>query len=58
MRKGYTITVNIKKNPMIYQYFWFTSAFLDASHKSSPSIRGKPEILTKNKTNITSMLGW
>ena len=43
---------------MKYQYFWFTSAFLDASQKFSPSIRGKPEILTQNKTNITNMLGW
>ena len=43
---------------MIYLYFWSTSAFLDASQKLSPSIRGKPEISTQNKTNIINMLGW
>ena len=43
---------------MIYQYFWFTSDFLDTSQKFSPSIRGKQEILTQDKTNITNMLGW
>ena len=43
---------------MKYQYFWFTSAFLDASQKFSTSIRGKPEISTLNKKNITNVLGW
>ena len=42
---------------MKYQYFWFTSAFFDASHKFLPSVRGKPEMSTQNKTNITNMLG-
>ena len=45
------------ENLMIYQYFWFDSAFLDAGQKFSPSARVKPEILTQNKTNITNMLG-
>ena len=43
---------------MKYQYFWFTSAFLDARQKFSPSIIVKPKISTQNKTNITNMLGW
>ena len=43
---------------MKYQYLWFTSTFLDASQKFSPSRRGKPEISSQNKTNITNMLGW
>ena len=38
-----------------YQSFWFSSAFLDASQKFSPFIRGKPEISTQNETNITNM---
>ena len=40
---------------MKYQSFWFSSAFLDASQKCSPFIRGKPAISTQNKTNITNM---
>ena len=43
---------------MQYQYFWFSSAFPDASKKFSPSIRGKPESSTQNKSNIANMLGW
>ena len=43
---------------MKYQYFWFTSAFLDASQKFLPSIRGKSEISTQNKININNVLGW
>ena len=54
---NYAIT-GIHENLMKYQYFWFTSAFLDVSEKFSPSIRGKPEISTQNKTNITNLLGW
>ena len=43
---------------MKYQYFWFTSAFLDAIQKFSPSMRSKPEISTLNKADIINMLGW
>ena len=43
---------------MKYQYFWFTSAFLDARQKFPPSIKDKPDISTQNKTNIIDMLGW
>ena len=42
---------------MKYQYFWFTSAFLDAIQKFSPSMR-KPEISTLNKADIINMQGW
>ena len=42
------MTVNLKTYKI--SIFWFTSVFLDAIQKFSPSIRGKPEILTKNKT--------
>ena len=34
------------------------STSLTEIQKSSPSIKGKPEILTQNKTNMTNMLGW
>ena len=53
--QDYTIKVNMKTSK--YQYFWFISAFLDTNQKLSPSIRGKPELLIQNKTNITNMLG-
>ena len=46
------------ENLMIYQYFWFTSAFLDAGEKFSPSIRGTSEILTQDKTDLTNMIDW
>ena len=39
---------------MIYQYFWFTSAFIDVSQKFSPTKKSKLEILTQNKTYITN----
>ena len=41
---------------MKYQYFWFTSAFPETSQKFSP-LKGKLEIPTQNKTNITNVLG-
>ena len=43
---------------MKYQSFWLTSVLLYPSQKFSPFVRGKPEISTQNKTNITTMLGW
>ena len=49
---------NEHENLTKYQYFWFTSVFLELSQKFSPSVRSKPEILTNIKTNITNMLGW
>ena len=41
---------------MKYKYFESTSAFLDVSQKFTPSMKGKPEISTQYKTNITNLL--
>ena len=64
--KKYYFTVYISEmlffHTILFLFRKFTkrlhSTSLTEIQKSSPSIKGKPEILTQNKTNMTNMLGW